>query len=317
MSRSLAVDRELADRTSASSVSDWLENAIRHLSSLAVPEAEVNAEFIMAFCLRIGRSALALERGRPLSPKEARQFWGLVLRRGRREPLAYVLGSQSFLGIDIEVSPSVLIPRPETEELVLEAARLLESRSGEPLNLLEIGTGSGCIAIALAALFPQATIYATEISSSALRLAQKNADRLQRPNIRFLREDLFKPAGSRRAWADLVVSNPPYIPTTAIGQLEAEVRQEPRLALDGGRDGLKALRAVTAQAPSHLKPGSFLVLEIGCVQGPAVLGLLDSLGFKDSSVRKDLEGRDRIAVGRLPTDFGGGTSGSYLPVAKW
>ena len=176
---------------------------------------------------------------------------------------------------------------------------MLKPRGSETLHVLEIGTGTGCIAIALAAALPKAIIYATDISRSALSLAMDNAMRHHLSvKIRFIQEDLFKTDAALKGWADMVISNPPYIPTAQIPKLAAEVLKEPVLALDGGKDGLAALRAIIAAAPRYLKPGGWLVLEIGSDQAKPVLALLEAAGFEQKLVRKDLQGLDRIAIGQ-------------------
>jgi len=284
----------------AMTVGDWLKKAVAFFAANKVPEPQVNAEFLMAHVLKTGRAETLLQGARFITEKQASHFWNLVSERGRRIPLAYVLGSQPFCGHDIEVNSQVLVPRPETEELVEECVRLLKAKAGEDLHVLEFGTGTGCVAIALASRLPNAVVYATEISQAALRLAEKNASRLNvLRRIRFIQEDLFKAGAAPKGWADLVVSNPPYIPTAEISKLEPEVLREPHLALDGGKDGLDAVRAIVASAPRFLKPGGFLALEIGSNQGPKVLRLLADAGFAGPTIRKDLQGRDRIAAAKM------------------
>lgn len=282
--------------------SECLAKGERHLADRQVPEPRANAEWLMAEVLKSGRAELALQASRALTAKQENQFWNLILQRAKRVPLAYVLGHQPFMGLDIHVTENVLIPRPETEELVAEAERLLAPRAGEPLHFLEIGTGSGCIAVALAARFPKVYIYATDISSSALDLALKNAlEHGQAARIRFVREDSLKGGfsfASQTGWAHLVISNPPYIPTARLKTLEREVLREPVLALDGGKDGLDAIRAIVAAAPGLLAPGGYLALEIDCEQGAAVAKLMHQAGLSGVMIRKDLQGLDRIAVGR-------------------
>ncbi len=282
-------------------IGGWVDKGTALLEQKGVPEARASAEFLMAGVLKAGRGAVAVRAREKLGPKQSHHFWNLVKDRSRRIPLAYILGSQPFYGLDIAVGPESLIPRPETEELVEEAEKKLRELKRPDLQILEIGTGTGCISIALASLFPDAMIHATDLAPEVLALAQRNAlkhhvDR----RIRFVREDLHKPASHSRGWADMVVSNPPYIPSAEIAKLEPEVLKEPYLALDGGKDGLSALRAIVADAPRHLKPGGWLVLEIGHDQGPALLRLLEAAGFQDRAIKKDAQGRDRIAVGRKP-----------------
>ena len=263
-----------------------------------VPEARVNAEFILAEVLKAGRNEALLRCGEPLAARRLGLFWRYLKKRGRRIPLAYVLGYQNFMGLDMSVSPHVLIPRPETEELVVEARKRLRSLHRSRPHVLEIGTGTGCIAIALAKSFPEATLRATDIQAKVLKLAAKNALRhgVGR-RLRFLRENLFRPSPRRARWADMVVSNPPYIPTAEIRRLEPEVRHEPRLALDGGKDGLAFLRAIAALAARLLKPGGFLALEIGDRQGPAVREILAGAIFQDIEILRDAQGLDRMAFG--------------------
>lgn len=280
-------------------VADWLKKAEGYLLERKVTEITANTEFLMAEVLKSGRGAVRLQLSRGLSEKQGLHFWNLVKERGKRLPLAYVLGSQPFLGLDIEVEAGALVPRPETEEVVEEAARLLRVAGKADPQILEVGTGTGCISVALAKRFPGALIFATDISPAALKLALRNAEKHHcSDRIRFLKEDLYRPEAKLAGWADLVISNPPYIPTTVIPTLEPEVLKEPRLALDGGPDGLDALRAIIADAPRHLKPGALMVLEIGFDQGAAVISLLKARGAKEASVKADAQGHDRIAVGR-------------------
>lgn len=282
-----------------STVGDWLAKGEKYLEDRGVPEARASAEFLMAEMFGVSRPAALLRSAQPLSVKEQHQYWDWVKWRGKRLPIAYILGHQNFLGIKIEVTRDSLVPRPETEELVLECERLLK-KVPQP-KVLEIGTGTGCIAIALAQLLPQATIFATDLSKQALDLAQKNAIAQHVGNrIRFVREDLFSDRPGLRGWADLLVSNPPYIPTKELDDLEPEVQREPRMALDGGKDGLDAVRAIAAMAPKMLKPGGALAMEIGFAQGAAVVKIFERLGFKDVHVKKDAQGLDRMAFGALP-----------------
>jgi release factor glutamine methyltransferase len=282
-------------------VVEWLSKAVAFLEEREVPEARASAEFLMAETLGTGRLAPLTQGALALTAKEANQFWDQVKQRGRRLPMAYILGHQPFLGLKIEVNRDALIPRPETEELVLECERLVKAGGAAAPKILEIGTGTGCVAIALAQLLPQATVFATDISDKALRLAEKNAIAHHcAGRIRFVREDMFSERQGLRGWADLLVSNPPYVPTKDLERLAPEVQMEPTLALDGGRDGLDAVRAIVAGAPRFLRPGGWLALEIGSKQGPAVAKLLHGAGLSGALVKKDAQGLDRIAVGRLP-----------------
>lgn len=281
----------------------WLERAEAFLDQRGVPEARANAEFLLAEVLGCGRGQAVLHSTRELTEKQAYNYWDWVKQRARRVPLAYLVGHQPFLGLKISVTRDSLIPRPETEELVLECERLVKSLDLRAPKILEIGTGTGCIAVALAQLLPQATVFATDVSDKALKLAERNAVGHHVHNrIRFVREDLFGDKQGLRGWADLLVSNPPYIPTRDLDGLQPEVLCEPRLALDGGKDGLDAIRAIAAAAPKLLGPGGFLALEIESRQGQAVAGLLRAAGFSGTTIKKDASGRDRFAFARKMVD---------------
>lgn len=284
------------------------------LTERGVSEASVNAELILAYVLECRRLEVRLNSARALNAKQERQVRHLIHERSKRIPLAYVLGSQDFMGLEIKVTPSVLIPRPETEELVQAAIEVAEGvpRSGRSLQVLDIGTGSGCVSIALAHLLPEAQIVATDISPAALALAEENARKHEvGRRVRIMKADLFHPdrqraaagcpkglSGTSSGWADIAVSNPPYIPTKELAKLEPEVLREPRLALDGGPDGLAAIRAIVGEAPADLKPGGWLALEIGHGQDKAVRKLLAEAGYRDVDVRPDAQGMPRIAVAR-------------------
>lgn len=282
-------------------VAECLKKGEAHLIERGVPEAKANAEFLMAEMLAVGRLTAIAQGGRALTAKETHQYLDWIKWRGKRIPLAYIVGHQPFLGIKIHVTRDSLIPRPETEELVIECERLIKVAKIPAPKILEIGTGTGCIAVALAQLLPSATIFATDLSKSALDLAQRNAIAHHVGNrIRFVREDLFSDKEGLRGWADLMVSNPPYIPTKELDHLEPEVLREPRMALDGGKDGLDAVRAITLMAPKMLKAGGILAMEIGSKQGPAVSKLFAASGFQGVYVKKDAQGHERFAIGALP-----------------
>lgn len=279
--------------------SEWLAKAESFLAERGVPEPRPSAEFLLAEALGTGRGAAVAGGGRLLTEKQAFHYWELIKARGKRRPLAHILGKQPFLGLDIAVTPDVLIPRPETEELVLECERLVKTLGVPAPKIVDLGTGSGCIAIALAQLLPQAVVFATDISEKALKLAEKNAlAHHVGQRVRFVREDLFSEKQNLRGWADLVVSNPPYIPSKEVDELEPEVLMEPRLALDGGKDGLDAIRAVASAATKLLKTGGLLALEFGMGQGPAVTKLLTAAGYKHVLLKKDAAGLERFAAAK-------------------
>ncbi|MFC1679547.1 peptide chain release factor N(5)-glutamine methyltransferase [Elusimicrobiota bacterium] len=290
----------------AKTVAQWLEKGESFLEQRGVTEAAANCEFILAEVLGCNRPQVLASGGRSLSWKQENHFWDLVKRRGRRVPLAYLLGTQPFAGLEIKVKPQVLIPRPETEQLVecvIKTARLRFAdriQAGAPLHVVEIGTGSGCIAVALAKALSGAIIYATEISDTALRLAEDNARAHGVDGrIRFLREDLFKPSKGPTPWADILVSNPPYVPSGELEHLEPEVLEEPVLALDGGKDGLDAIRAIASDAPRVLKRGGRLAIEFGDGQAEDVSAVLEGAGFADIEIHKDLQDHHRFAIALL------------------
>ena len=284
-------------------VGERLLKAAADFKRRGVPEASANAEILMARVLGLGRNTVFLARDRLLSRRESAAFARLARKRLTRAPLAHVLGVQAFLDFEVAAGPQALVPRPETEELAVAAMESLKSRRLEPLHIWDLGTGTGCLAIALALFFPKARVLATDISAAALNLARRNA----RANgvgrrIRLRRGDFFKirPGGRARprAWADLIVSNPPYIPTRRIASLMPEVRREPRLALDGGKDGLSALRAVIDRAGEALKPGGIVALEFGVSQGRRVAAMLAKRGFARAQILNDAQGLERIALAK-------------------
>lgn len=286
-------------RATGSTAAELADCAVSFLSRLRVPEARPSVEFIMAHVLGTDRLRARLEGERVLGPALRRRFLVLVRKRGRRLPLSYILGHGEFHGLRILTGPGVLCPRPETEELAAEACRLLEKELGttaHPRRILDIGTGTGCIAVFLAKRFPDASVTGTDISAKALSWAARNA-RLHgvAGRVSYIREDLFRTSRARRF--DLVVSNPPYIPSRRIARLPPEVGFEPRLALDGGADGLDAIRAIVRAAPRLLVPGGGIALEMDRLHGKAVRALLEAAGFARVSILKDYQGFDRIASG--------------------
>jgi len=289
----------------SSRVDFCLEHAKHYLTSKMVEEAQANVEFLMGFVLGCGRLEVRTQGAQVLSQKQSVHFWRLIRDRGRRMPLAYLLGTQAFMDFEVRVTSQVLIPRPETEGLVEVAMEIAKTRFKENsiVHILEIGTGSGCVSIALARGIADAALYATDISPSALSLAIRNAQYLGLGDrIRFLRDDLFKPeatSASTSAFADMIVSNPPYVPTAEIKYLSPEVRFEPALALDGGPDGLQALRAIIADAPRRLKKGGWIVLEIGHSQGASVEKILKR-DFISVELRDDFQRWPRVVIAQMP-----------------
>lgn len=222
-------------------------------------------------------------------------FDRMIADRCRRIPLAYVLGTQPFLHLELHVNPGVLIPRAETEMLAQTAAEVLKSRRGA--KLLDVGTGSGCIAVALAALYPDIEITALDVSRDALLTAQKNAMLSGvGGRIRFLSSRLFENLRRGEVF-DAIASNPPYVKTAELRELEPEIQYEPRLALDGGSDGLEVIRPLVSGSVAHLKSGGALVLEVGYDQSHSVSELMASAGYKNIRTFQDSQGIARIVMG--------------------
>jgi release factor glutamine methyltransferase len=244
------------------------------------------------------RVALTLQGGRSLSPTDRRRLSVILRKRIGRFPLQYLLGTVDFGGLTLEVSPAVLIPRPETEGLVERVLHFLER--GVPATVLEVGTGSGAIALALAAARPELTVWATDVSGAALRVARRNARRLGLTGrVRFAKGDLIAPFETRRPPSPLrvVVSNPPYV-ARGDDRLPPEVADhEPPAALYAGKTGLAVIRRLLPAAGRPLQGGGLLALEIGEDQGRDVAGLLrKGAGWRDVRIERDLSGRDRYAL---------------------
>ncbi len=257
----------------------------------------LEAELLLGHALGLSRIQLILERGRPLSSAELATYRDQIKRRRGGEPVSYILGSREFFGLPFRVTPAVLIPRPDTEALVEEALERTESRSMFG-NLLDLCTGSGCIAIAFARARRTWKIQATDSSEAALAVARQNALNLGvLPQVELRSGDLFQAARSARPF-DIIVSNPPYIPSADVERLDKSVAGfEPRAALDGGRDGLEILRRVVAEAPAFLRADGALAVEIQYDQGPRVRQLFLDHGYEDVRIRRDYGRRDRVVGG--------------------
>jgi release factor glutamine methyltransferase len=262
-----------------------------------VEAARLDVELMMAEAAGVSRSSLLAALADPDEPA-LRSFEAMVIRRAAREPLAYILGRREFYSLDLDVTPSVLVPRPETETVVSVA---LEGLAKNPrADVLDIGTGSGAIAIAIAVNAPGAHVVAVDVSSAALEVARGNAARLGvSSRIDFCRADCFDAADKDRPLGmfDVIVSNPPYIPDPEIEKLEREVRDyEPRIALSGGFDGLEFYRKIATPALDHLKTDGSLIVEIGYNQYAEVTEILRDAGFERIDGRKDLAGIVRVVI---------------------
>ncbi len=265
---------------------------VGYLAEKGVENARREAEWLLCEATGLDRMGLYLNFDKPLHDHELAAYRSMVARRGKREPLQHILGSQEFDGHEFIVSRDVLIPRYDTETLLEEAVR----QAPQARTILDIGTGSGCIAISLALRLPQAAITAVDLSPDALSVAQQNAER-NNARVECLLGSFFQPVSERRF--DLIVSNPPYITSADLAGLQPEVRDfEPRLALDGGPDGLDAYRVLAVEAPRHLEPGGWLLLEIGAGQDKDVAGLLADAGFDAIVTVPDSAGILRVVGGQ-------------------
>jgi release factor glutamine methyltransferase len=281
----------------ASAGAVWMHDAKRLADALGLAsrDARAEAELLLVRALDISKARLLAHPELAEEASRNVRYLEFLERRLAGEPIAYILGEREFYGLDFRVTPDVLIPRPETELLVdLALARIPED---ERRRVLEVGTGSGCIAVAIAHLRPRTSVIATDVSSAALAVAQENARRHAAHNVEFRCGDGFAPVRAERF--DLILSNPPYVAQDDPHLLQGDLRFEPKLALTSGADGLVALRAIIAEAPDRLQAGGWLLLEHGHEQGEAVRALLVSRGFRGVFTEPDLARHPRVSGGRL------------------
>jgi len=277
------------------------------LEESGVPDALLDAELLVLQAAGIERLQAYIDN--PETDRNSRsKISRLVKRRAAGEPLQYIIGHVDFLGLEIRVGKGVLIPRPETELLVEEAIKTVKSKalsvkssekrqpavSRQPLAILDLCTGSGCIALALAKEFPAAQVYATDVSAKALAYAKQNAKANMIENVAFLKGSLFAPLKKNMTF-DLITANPPYIMTADIAGLQREVSKwEPLSALDGGEDGLDFYRIILASASGYLKEDGCILFELGFGQAEAVADIARKTGVEHVSVTKDFAGIDRV-----------------------
>jgi len=302
-------------------VLEAIRKSAEFLAKKGVDSPRLQTELLLAHLLKLPRMKLYLNFERTLSPTETDALRELVRRRGRHEPLQHLTGSTSFCGFEIAVNRHALVPRPETELLAESGWEFLSTLNPQPSTALDFGTGSGCIAIALAAKCSSAKIIATDISPEALALARENAARNNvTDRIEFLLGDGFaalhseervprapNPTGKedrasqssalRKMEFDLIISNPPYIPSAEIATLQPEVRDfDPRAALDGGADGLSFYRKLAAEAKPFLKPDGKIMLEFGDGQAEAVRKFFEAEKWIVEAVKEDYSQRERILI---------------------
>jgi release factor glutamine methyltransferase len=253
------------------------------------------AKLLLAHALGRDRAWLAAHADETVAIDQAKGFDALARRRRNGEPVAYLIGRREFYGLDLEITPDVLIPRPETELLVeLALARLPDDRE---IRVLDLGTGSGAVALAIAAARRKAQVVGADVSPPALALAARNAARLRIGNVSLVESDWFQALAHERF--DLVAGNPPYVAAGDPHLTEGDLRYEPQQALTSGGDGLHAIRAIVAVAPAHLMPGAWLLLEHGHDQADAANALFRDAGFADVGAARDLAGIWRVSYGRM------------------
>jgi release factor glutamine methyltransferase len=276
-------------------LSDVFASAVARLTAARVPSPRMNAELLLRFTLDVDRAYLYAHSERELTADEQARYDEALAQRARGVPAQYITGHQEFWGMDLIVNPAVLIPRPETEHVIETVLHLINrGRAPSPgTRIVDVGTGSGCVALALAKELPEAEIHGTDISLAALEVARANAARHQLENkIQFHETDLLE--GLEPASFDFVVSNPPYVGESEQDQVQLEVRKfEPRNAVFAGPTGLEVIERLIPQAQSVLRPGGWLIMEMSGTIAEGVKNLLAS--WRNVQITKDLQGIPRVA----------------------
>ena len=285
-------------------IGELLKVSADYLKQKGIDAPRLSAEILLAHQLHLTRVKLYLQHDQPLTEQEVEGYRALVRRRLSREPVQYITGTQEFWSMEFMVNPSVLIPRPETEVL-LEQAILLRKEDpnlqSEGVNLLDLGTGCGALAVALAREFEKASICATDLSEEALRVARRNAERLGvKDRIEFRCGDWFTPFAGKAARFDMILSNPPYIPTEAMETLSLEVRNhEPRSALDGREQGMVHIHRILREAAGYLVPGGWILMEMDPDQTPKAVRIIEETGqFTEHRRIQDYTHRYRMVMAR-------------------
>ena len=265
--------------------------ATKRMADAQIENSSVDAWLLLEFVCQINRSFFLVHGGELVPSKQEEQYLTLLEKRCEHIPLQHLIGEQEFMGLTFKVSADVLIPRQDTEVLVEEALKYL--KPGQ--KVLDMCTGSGCIAVSLKSFVPSASVTAVDLSEKALTVAKQNSENNQL-QVDFIHSDLFTAVTDTY---DMIVSNPPYIPTAVIRTLMPEVRDhEPMMALDGTEDGLYFYDKITRESSAYLKEGGMLLYEIGHDQGQAVSAMMVAAGYEEVRVIKDLAGLDRVVVGR-------------------
>ncbi len=278
-------------------VKDLISWATGYFNRHGVDAPRLTAELLLANVLKKDRISLYIDYDQPLTKKELAEYRELIKRRSAREPLAYILGTRSFHSIEVDVTPDVLVPRPETETLVEAALESIPGDSGQPKRILELGTGSGAVIISIASQRPGHLYFASDISQGALKVAMRNAGKLLGSgSVMFFLADWLS-ACSRVPGFDIIVTNPPYVRREDIESLEPEIRMhEPIIALDGGPDGLAAIRRIISEAAGYLVHGGRLLVEIGYDQAGDLEKISNNTrAFEPVYFFRDLAGYKRVA----------------------
>lgn len=289
----------------ATSLKTWdvislLERASEHLKSNGFDEARLNVELLLAHVLHLHRIELYTNFDRPVTDAELSEFKLLFKRRLGHEPIQYILGETEFMGLPLYVNRNVLIPRPETELLVERAVEVIRGTTPGEVEVLDIGTGSGNISLAIAVMVPSARVTAIEVSPQALDVARCNAERNEIRDVEFIHADMLEDFLPDRTF-NLIVANPPYISLEEFQGLQEEVRDfEPRLATTDEGDGFRFIRRIVSVAAAKLRSGGFLLMEIAYNQATMAAQILESAGLVDVQLRKDYAGIDRIIEARHP-----------------
>ncbi len=275
---------------------DVIQKTTAYLEKAGVPNPRLDVELLLAHVLHLKRMDLYLQFERQLTKQELDALRPLVKRRTSREPLQHILGTVDFCGLELSVTSQALIPRPETEILVQTAIAKIDK--GSEVVILDIGTGCGAIGLALCNACPRLRCVATDFSEKVLALALENAVKTGlQSRVEFRRGDLFEPLKEGETF-DLIISNPPYIPSSEMAVLQPEVQYDPPLALEGGLSGLGVIRRLIAEAPPFLKPGGWFLFEIGHHQADLVRQFLEENGWNEISFTHDLQGILRVAQAR-------------------
>lgn len=284
----------------ADTIKTLLGKGINFLKKEEYNNPQLDAELLLRHVLKVDKVYIYTHLNEEVDREDVDEFLDLVNKRNKGYPLQYIIGNQEFMGLNFNVGEGVLVPRPDTEILVEKIIDMAKDIDKESIDILDIGTGSGAITLSLAYYIKNSNLYSIDISSEALEIARKNRDNLGLcDRVEFINTNILDGFNFLDKKIDIIVSNPPYIPTIEIEKLQKEVSMyEPKLALDGGEDGLKFYRYITKEGKNHLTDEGILAFEIGYDQGKEVYNIMRENGFIDINIIKDLEDRDRVVIGR-------------------